>query len=192
MEYDLLDCNITANVFLLLFFLIYHPLQSQQVHLRGQVSFAVRQWKISVEGSISHGFPTGVTALAWALPCPAIAAFYNLAVVIFNFFASIQDPYISPGLKILESSQFFPTDLGTCICWLSSARYWFPESKTQLRTSSQKKEILEDSPGQFIDPSPLSHGCSAATPHQLNSTESTPKNSLRRADKIVLLAVRKG
>lgn len=65
-EHDPLDCNINANVFLLLFSLIYHPLQSQQVHLRGQVSFAVCQWKISVAGSklswVSHWCHfTGIT-----------------------------------------------------------------------------------------------------------------------------------
>lgn len=85
MEHDPLDCNRTANVFLLLFSLIYHPLQSQQVHLTGRVSFAVHQWKSSVEGSMSHGLPAGVTALALALLYPPIAAFYNLAIVIFNF-----------------------------------------------------------------------------------------------------------
>lgn len=85
MEHDPLDSNITANVFLLLFSLICHPLQSQQVHLTGRVIFAVHQWKISVKGFFSHGFPTGVTALASALLYPAIAASYNLAIVIFNF-----------------------------------------------------------------------------------------------------------
>lgn len=85
---------------------------------------------------------------------------------------------MSPGLKILEPSQFFPTDLGTCICWLSPARYQFSGTETQLRPVSPKNEILEDSPGQFIDLSSLSHGCSAATPRQLTPPESAPQNSL--------------
>lgn len=184
MEHDPLDCNIAANVFLLLYYPIYHPLWSQQVHLSELCCLSV---EILVSGSVSlPHFPP--VSLHWHQHCHSqLQQLFITSTLLFSTFCFYTGPIREPRPKNTWIQNIFPTDLGTHFCWLSWARCWIPEASV-----SKKNGILDGSSGQFIVLSPLSQGCGVIAPCQLTSPECTPENTLWWSDKIVLLAVRKG
>lgn len=160
MEHDPHDSNINAHVFLLLMSLIYHPSQTQGVQLRGQVSFAVCWWKISVANSDLTWIFISLASLS---SCPNVANFVTLSQL-FSAFCFYTGPVHEPRPKNTWFQPVFPYRFGNLHVFTELTQYRFPETEHQLRPMSQKNEILESCHGQFIGLSLLSHGCNYPTP----------------------------